>query len=1230
MAFDVGAVVARLELDTRAAEEQGRRYVSFVQTQMSGAMRQAGASASEAAKLWVPVTARQREVATAAAQTSTALQGVGSTAQQSATAVVQAEQQKAAAVRKTAAELQRQQMVVQENAIRWTRANMTLAQGTAEAAATQTQHANALKYFVAQNAAGSLVQREAAARASVELSNLGKAAQGTGTAAQSMFARFSAGDAVLAASTGNVRWLATSLTGLGISISVVIGALLAAGAAAKGFRELLDKGVGAIDSFKTRVGQMSAQIQNAYPAAPFEQAYAAAERLIPLIERMDVLYSGSGAELTQMAKAMTTFGGSAAVMKLLTDDTGKAKAGFIALAETIKQQTSGIGGFDVQLMQEIRNLMTDQIERGGALVRYFKSMGADLGKVKEALQAGDWEYLLQFMGGAQKAAEKFSETLTAQRESFKTIVDRFLRTAFPEAYQALVGLQKRINSLLFDQSGELTKAGDILRTALKGGWESVRMAAEGTWYAIRSMFGEMGKSESVMRSLVTNALTLQLAFSLIVDTVRSMAVMMGTLLAAQVTGIHAVFLALTGNFQKAVGMIQEARRQIAAAWRDMTTMPQWAIDAGMRIEGLRRRGLGAATPATGASDLGKARAYADDDEKRGKKRAQTIVEIARAKAEELRLNIELARTDEQRAAAEKVYEAWRLGAIAKYRNLASKDRAEGRGFAAQLLREMKQEYDQKYQLEQDWLRQRVEAGEISRDIYIQNLWKEVEAARAAHGVTSREALEATRKLSEERKRLTEDEDKRREELMKRDEERAQKAVEAQLESERKAAEEEKKLDADWLQWRVEVGEISLQERLTQLQRETAAAERGSAAELAGLRAIREIREQLHSQALGQIDEEIAQTGEGYEKKLGLLNDFLAAEKNVSTILDLQREKRATIDAWLSSEFDHLEQQHYSLREQQAALSDLYSTWSLIDARVLPAIRERLRGINEALIEQALTFRNFLLGAADSVEGAFDNFFEGVMNRTKGLGDLWNDIVASIERQLASVLTKLLISPFFERLEAARRKQAEAPALAASSAAATAQTTGLTNALGQWATAASALPGVFGNWIGTAVQLVGGFLAEQQAAAARGIAAVSDKLSADKMLSAAWGMAGAAKLMNEAADKMAAAGIKGGGGSSIVGLVGGLLGLQAGGIVTRPTLAVVGEAGPEAVIPLRGMGQSGAAQIGAGQTFAEGAIQVTINLDPASMDALSVDRMSDRVMESIGRKMSRLRPAWGSA
>ncbi len=89
------------------------------------------------------------------------------------------------------------------------------------------------------------------------------------------------------------------------------------------------------------------------------------------------------------------------------------------------------------------------------------------------------------------------------------------------------------------------------------------------------------------------------------------------------------------------------------------------------------------------------------------------------------------------------------------------------------------------------------------------------------------------------------------------------------------------------------------------------------------------------------------------------------------------------------------------------------------------------------------------------------------------------------------------------------------------------------------------------------------------------------------------------------------------------IIGGAIGIGAafladGGIVQKPTLAVVGEAGPEAVIPLsqaRGMspaGLPGGGNIGGGLTI--GQLTVGANLEPSQ-----VKRMIEHVLPGILRR-----------
>ena len=73
----------------------------------------------------------------------------------------------------------------------------------------------------------------------------------------------------------------------------------------------------------------------------------------------------------------------------------------------------------------------------------------------------------------------------------------------------------------------------------------------------------------------------------------------------------------------------------------------------------------------------------------------------------------------------------------------------------------------------------------------------------------------------------------------------------------------------------------------------------------------------------------------------------------------------------------------------------------------------------------------------------------------------------------------------------------------------------------------------------------------------------------------------------------------------LGRLGGIVGLASGGIVTKPTLAMVGEGGePEAVIPLSKMGQMG------------GGVNITIN---GALDPEGVARQIRRILEDSGRR-----------
>ena len=70
----------------------------------------------------------------------------------------------------------------------------------------------------------------------------------------------------------------------------------------------------------------------------------------------------------------------------------------------------------------------------------------------------------------------------------------------------------------------------------------------------------------------------------------------------------------------------------------------------------------------------------------------------------------------------------------------------------------------------------------------------------------------------------------------------------------------------------------------------------------------------------------------------------------------------------------------------------------------------------------------------------------------------------------------------------------------------------------------------------------------------------------------------------------------------------------GGIVTRPTMALIGEAGPEAVVPLSSA--SGASSVGAGGMSGGGSMTVNVNMPPGS-DGADVVRALQTYARSHG-------------
>lgn len=409
---------------------------------------------------------------------------------------------------------------------------------------------------------------------------------------------------------------------------------------------------------------------------------------------------------------------------------------------------------------------------------------------------------------------------------------------------------------------------------------------------------------------------------------------------------------------------------------------------------------------------------------------------------------------------------------------------------------------------------------------------------------------------------------------------------------------------------------------------------------------RDMRLAMHGEELSAIEAEISRTLTGYDnlyrRKIAILEIGRAQaeqEKKFGEAAQITAEIERTKTEWLERQLADLDRQVLSLDEQRAALIALLPAFR-DNAQAVRAIEDRLRDVFQALEERRFTLRNLLLGAAGDLQSAFTNFLEGAMQQTRSLGDLWRDIVSAIERGLAEIIERATLQPLFDKLALAQKK---AVAGAAAGAAGTGAATGqdrLAGSLDAWATAAEALVGPLGGWAVAALRTVFGAVMQQTAAGTQAVAS-GGMVTAAGMQIAAMGMglalaatqvvaggimAGAGALMVTAGGMMIAAAATMAAASAAKGILG-FLGLgQHGAIVTRPTLALLAEHGPERVGPLSsapGASPLPPSPLAASLVGPRVVIEKVIienNLTPDALDSAGINRLADRVQGPIGRAL----------
>lgn len=302
--------------------------------------------------------------------------------------------------------------------------------------------------------------------------------------------------------------------------------------------------------------------------------------------------------------------------------------------------------------------------------------------------------------------------------------------------------------------------------------------------------------------------------------------------------------------------------------------------------------------------------------------------------------------------------------------------------------------------------------------------------------------------------------------------------------------------------------------------------------------------------LDLVEEEIALYDIGYAKKIALLQDALALEKKITEQGILRDSIRATAEAAIASARAKIERsgqwELMTLEQQGIWVTKQLEVWSKIAGVALPGVKKELEGINKTVADLNTSWQKLLhqiaIGwqtTADSMKqlmndilDTFQNTIRAMMAGTATFKDfflsIWNNILDYLSRFVMQQLTGWLDKLF----------------------------------------GGGASDGA------TQLQAAG---TQVEAAILQNTAAANQLIAAQMNAGAGQdGGSGLFDILFSGAESYTSGGEGGGaegflGGALDSGMgTGGYGGeFASGGIVTRPTLAMVGERGPEAIIPLSG-------------------------------------------------------------
>jgi len=821
----------------------------------------------------------------------------------------------------------------------------------------------------------------------------------------------------------SVGSLTQTIGTLATKAGLVVGSILAIGYAAKRALDPLinfaQRGVREIDKLKLTSAGMAASIQMMYPAAPFEKAMGAAEKLIPLVEKMDATFSGGGDELVQMAEAMLRYGAAGDVMKLITDETGKQQKAFIGLAEAIKSQTKG-QSFSLQVNQEIRALMSGQNVQGAALLRMLKSQNSELAKLipQWSAQGTLLENLLPYLAGYVKASATVAGSLSAIKSTWETILNRILRAGFLPTYQSMVDLQKYMNRLFVDQKGELTNISKIIIVTIRGGWEvikaSLTLALELLrmfWVPLKGIYDEVGDTNKALVETVKLALRLLAGFTEIARMV--------TRAGVAIQGISKM-LGVLGQSVKDVVSFPTS----LAAWTKLSTIA---------------KATGAVLKGSMTGVIGPSQEY-----------LKTLKEIGAMKLL-------------PEGAAGKFL--W------PYETRPATDTDKGKAAAAAAKKALQEETDLYEKLTaaiEETATQRALtiaiAGKepepqkklLSTEIAALLVLRETIAAKDAqhrgekayvdyHRATQKQLAEIDKKILDDRLAYVEIERKKREEDLKQYLAAREAQVDAEGEfsaAEIQAAQRVRDLK---IAYGVEAGTITRQQQVESVNQEIAlngeALRRfiGNEQEREALEQKRldllgrqhALQQALEKDDLAAIDLRLSREEYGslaaigyLKQKYDQLQTVRVEEGDITGELAKQNELRSLGSQWVDQVLSQYREESLTLEEQRSRLATLYQQWVEMGGIALPEVQRRLDEMSKSIEGMAFSVRNILMPALQQFQSDLSQWLIDLVDQWHGVTDavgnffdaLWDQIVRQFMDVVAAKIVAWIVNVLWPSME----------------------------------------------------------------------------------------------------------------------------------------------------------------------------------------------------------------------